>query len=350
MKNLSVILALALLSYACNPDYKTKYADDSPKKTAKPVAVQELEITSAPIPIEASGVLGSKAEVKMSFKIGGIIQHIYAEEGQAVKAGQVLAILNRSEINAQVSKAKNAVGKAKRDLDRAQNLYQDSVITLEQLQDLTTVFEVAKSELEIAAFNQTYSQITAPENGKILKRFAEEGELVNGGTPVFLVGNTAKDAHVIRIGVADVDIVRLHARDSAKVFFDAYPKHSFTAYVSEIAESADPRTGAFEIELTLNPSTLNLKNGFVGKVQLFPSNQDPYYKITMDALVEGRKETAQVFVLEQKENKVKKVEVSPSHIGEGYFTVLASSFTKAQVVTEGAAYLADGDIVEVVNY
>ena len=343
-----IATALTMLGASCNKDYNSQY-ESSTQGKARPVAVQELKETVEPIPVEASGLLGSKAEVTLSFKIGGIVQRLNVEEGQSVSKGQLLATLNMAEINAQVAQARNAVEKAERDLQRAKNLHRDSVITLEQLQDLTTLFEVAKADLQIAAFNRQYSKIVALENGKVLKRFAEVGELVNPGTPIFTLGNTTKDAFVIRIGVADRDIVRLQYADSARVRFDAHPGRSLKASVSEIAQSADPLTGAFEVELTLTPTPLVLKNGFVGKVNIFPAHQAPYYRISMNALVEGEKEVAQVFLLEPRTNTAKKVQIRPEHIGNGYFTVLAGELPADRVITDGAAYLSDGDKVEIVN-
>ena len=348
LKITAVAISHVIFGVSCNKDHNNQY-ESSTQGQARPVIVQELKETLEPIPIEASGILGSKAEVTLSFKIGGIVESIKVEEGQSVRKGQLLATLNMAEINAQVTQARKAVEKAERDLLRAKNLHRDSVITLEQLQDLTTLFEVAKADLEIATFNQQYSRIVALENGKVLKRFVEVGELVNPGSPIFTLGNTAKDAFVIRIGVSDRDIVRLQYADSAQVRFDAYPNRSLKANVSEIAQSADPLTGAFEVELTLSPSSLLLKNGFVGKVDIFPTHQVSYYRISMNALVEGERETAQVFLLDSRTNTAKKVQVRPEHIGDGFFTVLASDLQGAQVITDGAAYLSNGDKVQIVN-
>jgi RND family efflux transporter MFP subunit len=345
---LSAIILAAIIIAACKRDYNAQY--EKTKDVQKiPVSIQKLEPVNDPIPIESSGILGSQAEVKLSFKIGGIIQDIKVEEGQFVRKGQVLASLNMVEINAKVNQATNAVRKAQRDLARAENLYRDSVITLEQLQDLQTVSEVSKSDLEIAQFNQRFSQIQAPESGKILRRFAEEGELVNGGTPVFVFGNSNSRGFVMRIGVADKDIVRIQYRDSAEIYFDAYPNHIFTAKVTEVAETADQATGAFEIELTLDHTDRILKNGFIGKVKVYPSIQDPYYRIDMTALVSGKKNNAKIYVLDQSTETAIGVEVAPIHIDDGFFTIRANELRPGHVITEGAAYLSNGQQVSVNN-
>ena len=107
------------------------------------------------------GKLASKEELKLSFKTGGIISEIFVDEGQTVKKGQVLAKLNLSEIQAQVNQAILGLDKAERDYRRANNLYKDSVVTLEQLQNTTTALDIAKSNVKIAEFNLQFSTIKA---------------------------------------------------------------------------------------------------------------------------------------------------------------------------------------------
>ena len=149
-------------------------------------------------------------------------------------------------------KAKMERDKAERDLKRVQNLYRDSVATLEQFQDATTGYEVAKSALAIAKFNWQYASIYAPANGKILKRFAEANELVSPGTPVLLMRN-AQDGWVVKAGLADRDVVQVSIGDTARLSFDAYPRRLFSATVSEISGTASPMTGTYEVEMRVDP-------------------------------------------------------------------------------------------------
>ncbi|WP_315820589.1 efflux RND transporter periplasmic adaptor subunit [Paraflavitalea speifideaquila] len=117
-----------------------------------------------------SGTIASTSQATLSFKTGGIISKIYVKEGDHVAKGQLLATLDLTEINAQVQQAVQGSEKAQRDVTRARNLYNDTVATLEQLQNATTQQQVAAEGLRIARFNQQYAQIRATENGTILKR------------------------------------------------------------------------------------------------------------------------------------------------------------------------------------
>src|SRR4029079_18657756 len=122
-----------------------------------------------------------------------------------VAKGQLLATLDLTEINAQVQQANQGVEKVQRDVKRVKNLYNDTVATLEQVQNANTQLKVAEESLRIARFNQQYAQIRATESGIILKKLMNEGELASAGSPVFQFNGTAGNDWVIRFGVSDKD-------------------------------------------------------------------------------------------------------------------------------------------------
>ena len=335
------VLVVATLSSCQTSEAQQDTFSAQKESKVVPVKVAEVTATHEPIVIESSGVLASKTELNLSFKIGGIVAGVYVDEGHKVKKGQLLAKLDQSEINATVTQAKNALDKAARDLERTDNLYRDTVATLEQRQDALTAYEVAKADLEVALFNQKHSCIYAPSAGKILKKHTDENEMVSPGASILEFASTTQD-HVIRIGVSDKNIVRIQMHDSAHVSFDAYPGVEFSAYVSEIAESADARTGVFEIELTVEPQEgYALKNGFIGKVNIFTTPTQKYFRIPMDALVEADHEQVSIYVAE--ENMARMEHVKPLQIGSDYFTTPAlGNEERKQVITSGVAYLKEG--------
>ncbi|WKN43381.1 efflux RND transporter periplasmic adaptor subunit [Tunicatimonas pelagia] len=344
---LGSFLLLGLAS--CKQEYAPQ--NEAAQTTTKRVVVQELTPDSEPITLIASGVLASESEMNLSFKIGGIVQAVLVQEGQSVKKGQLLAKLNLAEINAQVSQARNAFKKAERDLQRAENLYRDTVATLEQKQNAETAYEVAQANLEIAEFNQRYATVVAPVTGKILKKMVEASELISPGQPSFVLGSSGtQGAQVIKIGLADQDIVQVALGDSAQINFDAFPQRNYPARVTEVAEAANPATGTFEVELTLDAQYYpELKNGFVGKVALYPSLTPSHIKIPMAALVEGDQRQATVFVSTDRQT-VKRQRLPVSSIHSNYFTVTEGTVQPSTwVVLDGNAYLNDLDSITIDN-
>lgn len=333
------LFSLVALLGACSPEAKAPQEANTVDKNLVSVQVEAVVPASEVSPIISSGRVASKEEIKLSFKIGGVIEQIRVDEGDRVRKGQLLAKLDPAEISAQVSQANSATDKAKRDLARAERLYKDTVITLEQLENLRTALEVAEADLQIASFNQSRSAIYAQSSGTILRRMAEAGELTNPGAPI-LVMAANQSAQIIRIGLSDVDVVKIKLGDKAKVFFDAWPGETFNAKVSEIAASADPASGTFEVELNIEKSNKQVKNGFVGKVQLLPASQAEYLKIPMAAIVEADQDHAIVYVPDTSSEKAIRMALSPYEISNDALLIPASRYGSIeQVITEGAKYI-----------
>ena len=137
-----------------------------------PVKVIQINQEAVGQSIHASGVFTTEDETYLGFKIGGIIQNIMVKEGDAIKAGQLLATLNLTEIKSQVQQAQIGVEKAERDFKRAGNLYKDSVATLEQFQNSKTALDMARQQISVLKFNQNYAEIRALKSGYVLKKLA----------------------------------------------------------------------------------------------------------------------------------------------------------------------------------
>jgi membrane fusion protein, multidrug efflux system len=319
--------------------------ETTPKIVRVKVAVISHEKMS--FPIRSSGLIVSAKEVKLSFKTGGVIAALYADDGARVKKGELLATLNLSEIEAQVTQVKNGYDKAIRDFNRAKNLYSDSVVTLEQLQNAETAMNVAKANMEIAVFNMNHSKISAPDDGVILKRLVESNEIISPGYPVFIFGTTGK-SWKIKAGLSDRDFVRIMPGDSARVFLDAYPGTNFYAVVSQMGESANPRTGTYEIELDMQQTNNRLASGFVANLEIYPSQAETYYRIPIEALVEAEGQSGYVYTVTDS-LKTKKIKVDIAGITGSSVAVLGSFGNITEVVTDGVAYLSEGEHVIIVK-
>lgn len=336
------LLAVLVLSN-CKVDYSNPEAEKLSRLTKNYVKVIDVKEQNTPVPIRAIGRLGSDKEVKLSFKIGGIIASMQVEEGAYVRKGQTLAKLRTNEIDAQVLKAERALQKAERDLERIQKMYADSAATLENVQDLTTLVQVSKADLDIATFNQNYAQIKSPVSGRVLRRLAEPNELVGPGQPLYVIAAAAGGTYVMKVSLSDRDITSVDYKSKAKVYFDAFPDQEFAARVTTIAENADPITGTFEVELSLNAGKSRLRNGFIGKVDLTPNISNSYLELPMAAIVEGDEKELSIFV-PTPDSSARMIKVRPFHItSDAVFVYKPDNFDLNEVITDGAPYLNDGD-------
>ena len=343
MKNTaSVIIAILLAALACKP---------APRKMTAtlpvPVRVTEVAREEVSIPVHSGGVLLSNEEVKLSFKTGGLVSRILAREGDKVKKGQKIAVLNLSEINAQVNLAGSAFEKAGRDLERVKRLYADSVATLEQLQNATTAVSVARSNLDIAKFNLNHSIITAPDDGIILRQLVRENELVSQGYPVFLFGCKGKNWRV-KTGLADRDVVRINPGDSAVVSFDAWPGVAFPGTVDIVSEMASQGTGTYDVELAIEDKGYRFAAGFIASVDIYPSGRQSYLLVPVGAIIDADGSAGYLFSVNDSD-RVSRIKVNIIALSGDRAAINAGQNKLKRIVSEGAAYLRDGEKVKIMN-
>lgn len=344
---LAVILGATLWLAACGED-------PAPPATPQDAAVvRTAPAESAPLTeaVRAIGVLAPRDELRLSFKVGGVIETVDVEAGDRVRAGQVLAVLKRAEVDAAVAQAAEGVEKARRDLERARRLQADEVATQEQVENLTTAYNVARANLQAAQFNARFARIEAPADGVVLQRLARASELVQGGQPVVVLGAT-ESGWIVRVGLADRDAVRVNLGDAARVEFDAFPGRRFAGKVTRVGSSADPYTGTFEVEIEVAPKGARFARGLVAKAEIAlqgAASGTASTLVPVTALVEANGDAATVYVLDAGAGVARRRPVTVGAIVGQRVVVLAGLEPGEQVVTDGAAWLADGRAVRVVG-
>jgi hypothetical protein len=353
MKNISIrslaplfLVTIAVLGLA----YLMGCGNNTPAKTttAAPATAGLIPIKTAPVlqknialPIHSSGFLNTSAEQRLSFKIGGIIRKIYVDEGDVVRAGQLLAVLDKTEIDAQVRQAQEGLNKSERDLARVQSLYGDSSATLEQVQNATTGRDVAKESARIATFNQQYAEIRATRGGKIIKKFINEGEITGPGTPAFMLFETGNDDWVVKINPSDRDWARINLGMPATVRMDAYPDQTFIGKVTDLAPAADPSSGLYPIEIRIKPQGKRFAPGLFAEVDLSPSQTRNYTLVPMEAIIEGDGKSAFVYALQPDGTSVRKIPVQVAFIDGQQVMIGGGLEGVTEVVTDGAPYLTE---------
>jgi RND family efflux transporter MFP subunit len=338
---LAAILAFGMARCGQNVAAVTPPADDP-----IPVKLQPVITGSHNRILQYSGLIASNAEARLSFKIGGIISKIYVKEGDHIGAGQLLATLDLTEIDAQVQQATQNVEKAQRDEGRLTNLYRDTVASLEQLQNTHTQLTVAAEALRIARFNRQYAQIRATTSGTILQKLMSEGEYASAGTAVLVFNGTGQNDWVVRFGVSDKDWAILKKGDKAAVTIDAYPDQRFSGWVTKLAEGADPNGGTYAVEVTVVPDGHKLAPGLFCTLQLQPPAGKSFVFIPASALAEGDGTTGFVYTLNDDKRTVKKLPIRIAYLQGNLIAVSSGLENVQQVVTDGVGYLTENAIVK----
>lgn len=347
MKKIPYLGILSLLFlYACSSPLQPV----SSVSDTIPVQVMELQQQSNHAPMSVSGQFTTDDEVMLSFKTGGIISSLNVKEGDRVKRGQLLATLNPTEINAQLQQAKLSVEKARRDYQRTQNLYKDSVATLEQLQNSKTMLQQSQQQLNMASFNRQYSEIHAPEDGYILSKLANTGQQVTAGTAILKTNGAASGKWMLRVGISDYEWAVLRLGDPAKIQTSSLPGQTFEGRVSRKSEGVDAATGTFSADISFSGKKPEaIAAGMFGKAIIEPSKMAAgkgNWQIPYEALLDGDGDSGYVFVTNDRKT-AKKLKVTISGIDKNTVTVTHGLENAGALIISGSAYLTDQSPVTV---
>ncbi len=313
-----------------------------------PVRIIELQKSEGNQVVKASGQLTTNDETILGFKTSGIVNSILVKEGDFVKKGQLLATLDLREIDAHVAQARFGYEKAQRDFQRVQNLYKDSVATLEQLQNAETGLAVAKEQLAAAGFNRNFSSIYAIANGYVLRKFVNPGQVVDVGDPILMTNGAGAAKWILKIGVSDRQWSDINIGDNATVTIDAFTERTFEAKVVRKWESADPQTGAFTIELEVNQGNARFANGMFGAAELASKISHTSWSVPYESVLDANDNDGFVFITNDNKKAHKQAVVIESFDGNTIRISKGLENTGALIVS-GSAYLTDNSPISIIK-
>jgi RND family efflux transporter MFP subunit len=273
MAALLAIAALALSAAAC------KQTDDASAATAKSetmvvgpenvTVVKAVQIKTGPA---ISGSLMPERQATVRAEMSGAVLQTYAEAGQPVRAGQLLAQIDASVVRDQVFSAKSAVTTAessneiaKRDLARTETLEKAGAIAVRDVERARNVLLAAQSQLSNARAQLANVQkmldkasVQAPFSGIVSQRQANAGDVVSPGGALFTVVDPASMQLEASLPAAQLTQVRVGMPIEFKV--NGYPNRTFTGRITRVNPLADPAT----LQVKIVAAIPNAGNTLVG--------------------------------------------------------------------------------------
>lgn len=239
-------------------------------KPAVPAAMPEvITVTIAPASaaggggeLAVTGTVRLKRETGLAFNTAGRIAAIIVREGEAVAAGQLLARLDATGLDAASEAAVADQTRARADYARLAKLGGQGWVTRSRVEAARAAAAAAAAKVKQTGFDVHFGRIVAPVAGVVLRRAFEPGQMVAAGMPVITLGETSS-GYVLRAPLSDADLARLRLGQGAALTLRALSTAPVPATVSEIAARGDDHTGTFQIELRL-ASRPGLRSGLIG--------------------------------------------------------------------------------------
>lgn len=256
-------LCLSILFAACSSESASKPALEP---VVRPVKIHTVSAAGEEPVREYPGAVEAAEQAQLSFEMPGEVVRLDVREGERVEKGQVIARLQARDVQSKVDAAKANRDAAQSAYERAQRLYEQDIVSLQQLESRRRSYEVAVSNLASAREALRNARIVAPFDGEVAKTFVEVNERVQPLQPVVKVQNVSRMEVVVDVPEQDQLKSRL-GNAPLRVSLSALPGETFPASLQEVATSADPATRTYEATVTFeSPSDATVLPGMTARL------------------------------------------------------------------------------------
>jgi RND family efflux transporter MFP subunit len=269
IQTIAISTVLTLTLSACGPEETVERAE-----VARPVKIITLGVSTGDATLEIPGSVYAAQSAELAFEVSGRMSERLIEEGQVVKAGEVVAKIDPRDYLARRDRARATRDTRKSDFDRYSIAYEANAVTGQDVSRAKGQYEVAQADLDVAqkAFEDT--ELRAPFGGRIAKRLVDDFANVNAKQAVMVLQD--ESSLELRVDVSERDWV-LGSSDMPRdlvtklirprVQVASLRDRQFPAYLKEMSASADPVTRTYRVTFGFaSPDFANVSPGMTGSV------------------------------------------------------------------------------------
>jgi membrane fusion protein (multidrug efflux system) len=292
----------------------------------------------------------------LSPKVDGRIAALFADEGDKVAAGTVIATLDTDELLPQVTQAEGSVyaaranlEQAELDLKRATPLAQQGAISAQALDTARIKRDLAIGQLRsaegtLAQLRARFgnANIVAPRAGVITKRFLQAGYYAKTGSPIVSLADVS--SMLVKASVGEAEIGQLKLGTIATVKIGALGDREFVGKVTRLTPAASLPVRTFTAEVTVPNTDGQLLAGMFARVAVAGEVRKNVVAVPESALV-LREDQKAVYVVGA-ENKVQLRILKLGYVGGGWAEVLDGVKEGEEIVTGGQNKLRDGSTID----
>jgi membrane fusion protein (multidrug efflux system) len=232
------------------------------EESAIPVRLASAEVGTISTYISATANLVPENEVRVLAEAEGRVTALLVEEGDRVRAGQLLAELLRDEAEILVNTAQLTAENARMAYERAARMHADKLIAQEEFDKITMDHRIAQQELAEAEWRLEKTQIRAPFDGRVTLRNCTLGQHIRPGDELFTV--TDFDPLVARLYLPEKDVLALDEGREVRITLAADDKVRFRGRILRISPVVDTATGTVKVTVAaIAPPRRVRPGGFV---------------------------------------------------------------------------------------
>jgi RND family efflux transporter MFP subunit len=305
----TLVLVAGLAAAGCRGEMPTAAAEPEAVEAALDVAAVRVTRGTIEAALELSGTLAPRARVGVKPKMPGSLDAVLVDLGDRVRMGQVIATIDRRQIDAEVdaaaasinvaraglASAEAALSNAETEQARATSLFDSGALPRQRLEAADTALRAAVAQRDLAQATvaqaeaaarragemQKNATLTAPVAGHIVARHYDAGAMP-GDLPVVIVADMSEMK--LEVGVSEMDAGRLRLGVPAAISVQARPGETFAGRLAAIAPEVDERNRHFRIEVRVNNTDGVLLSGMYATVRLLLDSASDVLTLPRDAV------------------------------------------------------------------
>lgn len=323
------------------------------------ITVKNVELSDISATLKTTGEVGPNQNrfVVVSPRMPGVAKEVFADWGDRVKKGQVLAILDSIELGqarADYKKAKAMLNLAKKNYQREKSLYRQNICSKKQFLEAETAYEQAQIELkalrerlklmglhENSMLNipegnvSSLFTIVAPFDGTVIEKKVVVGELKDAFTPIVTISDLT---HIwVWFDIYEKDITKVKRGNNVIISVASYPEEQFEGLVTYIGATVNEKTRTVKVRAEVDNCHEKLKPGMFAKVLLLVETGSSSPVVPEETVqTDGQKHF--VFV-PLKDGYFLRRDVTLSARIEGYVKVISGLSSNDRVVVKGGFLL-----------
>jgi membrane fusion protein (multidrug efflux system) len=350
----ALLVASALALTGCGDANGDDEKDGKEAVAAVPVEVATTQRAEMAALYSGTAPVESDRKAFVMPKVQGEIRQVLADEGQRVKAGQVLARLDGDKLRLEVALNEATMRKLERDYNRNLELQQKGLVSATAIDNLKYELEAAKAQWELARLQLSYCDIRSPIDGTVTQRL----DVVKVGNTVTPVGGVIESADsslfvvedldtlMLRVNVPERELSKLSVGQPAALSFDAVPGRDFRGEISLISPYVSADTATFAVRIRVTETQGLLRPGMFARVAIVYERKPDALQIPRTALLDSEG-PPKVFVV--KDGKAAERAVKLGLSNGAWIEVTDGLRDGEQVVVVGQGAVKPGAAVRVVN-
>ena len=340
------VLALGACKVETGPAADAKAATkdgEGADKAAEAVPVEAAKVERRSIAASYGGTaaLEARADSQVVAKTSGVALEVLVEEGQRVRAGDVLVRLDSARAELQAAQSEAQMRKLQANYERSLKLAEQKLISANDIDQIKYDLENVRAANRLAKLELSYAAVKAPISGIIASRSIKAGNFVQINTPIFRIVDI--DKLEATLNVPERELATLKAGLPVQLQVDALPGKTFKGTVDRVSPVVDAGSGTFRVICAFD-SAGQLQPGMFGRLRIDYDRRANALAIPRSALIEDDAKPS-VFVV--RDGKAQRVSLTLGHIEGAWAEVREGLKEGEQVVVAGKTALRDGTQVQV---